>query len=42
MKLKKSLGQNLLIDKSNAPIKHPLVEEIFEGKKGSTYFKTSK
>ena len=33
--------QNLLIDKSNEPIKHPLVEEIFEGKKGSTYFKTS-
>ena len=25
--------QNLLIDDSNEPIKHPLIEEIFSGKK---------
>ena len=33
--------QNLLIDNSNEPVKHPLIEEIFEGKKGSCYFKPS-
>ena len=33
--------QNLLIDDSNEPIKHPLIEEIFSGKKGSGYFKPS-
>ena len=33
--------QNLLVDDSDEPIKHPLIEEIFSGKKGSSYFKTS-
>ena len=33
--------QNLLTDDSDEPIKHPLVEEIFSGKKGSSYFKLS-
>ena len=33
--------QNLLIDDSDEPIKHPLIEEIFSGKKGSSYFKPS-
>ena len=33
--------QNLLLDKSNEPVKHPLIEEIFSGKKGSNYFKVS-
>ena len=33
--------QNLLIDNSKQPVKHPLVNEIFVGKKGSNYFKLS-
>ena len=33
--------QNLIIDDSNKPIKHPLIDEIFSGKKGSGYFKPS-
>ena len=33
--------QNLLIDDSDEPIKHPLIEEIFSGKRGSSYFKPS-
>ena len=33
--------QNLLVDDSDEPIKHPLIEEIFSGKKGSSYFKLS-
>ena len=33
--------QNLLLDKSLKPVKHPLIEEIFSGKKGSSYFKLS-
>ena len=33
--------QNLLVDESGEPIKHPLINEIFSGKKGSTYFKPS-
>ena len=33
--------QNLLIDKSKEPVKHPLIEEIFSGKKGSSYLKIS-
>ena len=33
--------QNLVSDNSNEPIKHPLIEEIFTGKKGSGYFKLS-
>ena len=33
--------QNLTSDDSNEPIKHPLIEEIFTGKKGSSYFKLS-
>ena len=31
----------LLVDDSEDPIKHPLINEIFSGKKGSTYFKPS-
>ena len=34
-------AQNLLVDDSDEPIKHPLIEEIFSGKKGSSYFKLS-
>ena len=33
--------QNLILDVSNKPIKHPLIKEIFSGKKGSGYFKPS-
>ena len=33
--------QNLISDDSNEPIKHPLIEEIFTGKKGSGYFRPS-
>ena len=33
--------QNLVNDDSDEPIKHPLIEEIFSGKKGSTYHKIS-
>ena len=33
--------QNLLIDKSKVPVKHPLIDEIFSGKKGCGYFKLS-
>ena len=33
--------QNLLIDQSGKPVKHPLVNEIFHGKKGLTYIKPS-
>ena len=33
--------QNLLMDESGEPIKHPLNNEICSGKKGSTYFKPS-
>ena len=33
--------QNLLLDKSKEPVKHPLIEEIFSGKKGESYFKIS-
>ena len=33
--------QNLIDDDSDEPIKHPLIEEIFTGKKGSGYFKLS-
>jgi len=31
--------QNLVSDDSDEPVKHPLIEEIFTGKKGSGYFK---
>ena len=31
--------QNLLADESEEPIKHPLIEEIFSGRKGSSYIK---
>ena len=31
--------QNLLLDKSKEPVKHPLIEEIFSGQRGSSYFK---
>ena len=33
--------QNLTNDDSDEPIKHPLIEEIFTGKKGSGYFRQS-
>ena len=33
--------QNLLIDHSSEPVKHPLIEEIFTGKKGTSYLKPS-
>ena len=33
--------QNLLIDESSEPVKHPLIEEIFTGKKGTSYLKPS-
>ena len=33
--------QNLLIDNSKEPVKHPLIEEIFVGKKGTNYLKPS-
>ena len=33
--------QNLVSDDSEEPIKHPLIDEIFTGKKGSSYFKPS-
>ena len=33
--------QNLISDDSDEPIKHPLIEEIFSGKKGSGYFRPS-
>ena len=33
--------QNLISDNSDEPKKHPLIEEIFTGKKGSGYFRPS-
>ena len=33
--------QNLINDDSDEPVKHPLIEEIFSGKKGSSYFRPS-
>ena len=33
--------QNLMQDNSDEPIKHPLINEIFSGRKGSGYFKLS-
>ena len=33
--------QNLINDDSDEPIKPPLIEEIFSGKKGSGYFRPS-
>ena len=33
--------QNLLLDNSKKPVKHPLIEEIFSGKNCSNYFKLS-
>ena len=33
--------QNLLVDNSKQPVKHPLINEIFVGKKGSNYLKLS-
>ena len=33
--------QNLVEDDSEEPIKHPLINEFFSGKKGSAYFKPS-
>ena len=33
--------QNLISDDSDEPITHPLIEEIFTGKKGTGYFRQS-
>tara|TARA_B110000971_G_scaffold201195_1_gene219866 strand:- start:2060 stop:2380 length:321 start_codon:yes stop_codon:yes gene_type:complete len=33
--------QNLLIDNSKQPVRHPLISEIFVGKKGTGYLKLS-
>ena len=33
--------QNLLVDNSKQPVRHPLISEIFVGKKGSNYLKLS-
>ena len=33
--------QNLVADDSEEPVKHPLIKEIFTGKRGSSYFKPS-
>ena len=33
--------QNLLMDNSKQPVEHPLINEIFVGKKGSNYLKLS-
>ena len=33
--------QNLVNDDSDEPIKHPLINEIFSGRKGAGYFKLS-
>ena len=33
--------QNLLIDNSKQPVRHPLINEVFVGKKGSNYLKLS-
>ena len=33
--------QNLVSDESEEPIRHPLIDEIFSGKNGSGYIRTS-
>jgi heat shock protein HspQ len=33
--------QNLVGDDPNEPVRHPLVNEIFRGKRGNLYFKPS-
>ena len=33
--------QHLFIDNSKEPVKHPLIDEMFIGKKGSSYLKVS-
>jgi len=33
--------QNLIVDESNEPIRHPLINEIFLEKRGSAYYKRS-
>ena len=33
--------QNLIVDNSNKPIRHPLVNEVFSEKRGSGYYKPS-
>ena len=33
--------QNLILDESEEPIRHPLINDIFSVKKGSRYFKPS-
>ena len=33
--------QNLIVDNSNEPIRHPLVNEVFSEKRGSVYYKPS-
>ena len=33
--------QNLIVDNSSEPIRHPLVNEVFSEKRGSVYYKPS-
>ena len=33
--------QNLIVDSSNEPIRHPMVNEVFSEKRGSGYYKPS-
>ena len=33
--------QNLIVDNSKEPIRHPLVNEVFSEKRGSGYYKPS-
>ena len=33
--------QNLFVDDAKEPVKHPLIDEMFIGKKGSSYLKLS-
>ena len=33
--------QNLIVDQSKEPIRHPLINEIFSEKRGSVYYKRS-
>ena len=33
--------QNLMLDHSKKPVQHPLIDEIFSGKRGASYFKPS-
>tara|TARA_Y100001970_G_scaffold233292_1_gene290748 strand:+ start:3671 stop:3991 length:321 start_codon:yes stop_codon:yes gene_type:complete len=33
--------QNLIVDSSNEPVRHPLVNEVFSEKRGTVYYKPS-